>query len=148
MVSRSSPTCCRDRRAPGVLNNVHAPLDRKLTWLAFLGPLVLLSIRLGGAPLFDVDEGAFSEATREMFERHDFLSTWLNGAPRFDKPILIYWCQAVFMWLFGPNEWAFRLPSALAAAAWCWAVGMFAGEQESLTSSMTRNASDLTGLLR
>jgi hypothetical protein len=32
-------------------------------------PLLAFLLRLGGAPLFDVDEGAFSEATREMFER-------------------------------------------------------------------------------
>ena len=108
-------------------------LDRRLQLLLFLLPLVAFVFNLGNIPLFDVDEGAFSEATREMFQRHDFVSTWLNGAPRFDKPILIYWCQAVFVWLFGPNEWAFRMPSAIAAAAWCWAVGMFAGEQEART---------------
>ncbi len=109
-----------------MLNNVHAPLDRRTTWLAFLLPLVLLSIRLGGAPLFDVDEGAFAEATREMFERHDFLSTYLNGAHRFDKPILIYWLQALSMLAFGVDEFAFRLPSVLAAAVWCQAVAVFA----------------------
>jgi 4-amino-4-deoxy-L-arabinose transferase-like glycosyltransferase len=115
----------REPAALRVLNNVHAPLDRKLTWLAFLGPLVLLSIRLGGAPLFDVDEGAFSEATREMFERHDFLSTYLNGAHRFDKPILIYWLQAASVSIFGFNEFGFRFPSVVAAAVWCQAVAVF-----------------------
>ncbi|MEO8938358.1 MAG: glycosyltransferase family 39 protein [Burkholderiaceae bacterium] len=108
------------------LSNVQAPLDRRTTWLAFLIPLVLLSIRLGGAPLFDVDEGAFSEATREMFERHDFLSTYLNGAHRFDKPILIYWLQAASMRVFGVDEFAFRFPSVIAAAVWCQAVAVFA----------------------
>ena len=98
-------------------------------WPLFLLPAILFLMNLGGAPLFDVDEGAFSEATREMFVRHDFLSTWLNGAPRFDKPILIYWCQAVFVWLFGPNEWSFRLPSALAASTWCFAAGHFAWQR-------------------
>ncbi|GAA5181898.1 glycosyltransferase family 39 protein [Niveibacterium umoris] len=92
----------------------------------FLVPAVLLLLNLGGAPLFDVDEGAFSEATREMFERHDFLSTWLNGEPRFDKPIMIYWLQAIPVGLFGVSEWAFRLPSALAAALWCFVIGNFA----------------------
>lgn len=105
-----------------------SPTPREL-WPLFLLPAVLFLMNLGGAPLFDVDEGAFSEATREMFVRHDFLSTWLNGAPRFDKPILIYWCQAVFVWLFGPNEWSFRLPSALAASAWCFAAGHFAWQR-------------------
>ena len=113
-----------------MLNNVHAPLDRRTSWLAFLLPLALLSIRLGGAPLFDVDEGAFSEATREMFVRHDFLSTYLNGAPRFDKPILIYWLQALSLELFGgvgrAGEFAFRFPSVVAAAVWCQAVAVFA----------------------
>ena len=97
--------------------------------LTFALPLAAFLLCLGGAPLFDVDEGAFSEATREMFERGDFLSTWLNGKPRFDKPILIYWLQAASYWCFGgifSVEWVFRLPSALAAIAWCYAVWHFA----------------------
>lgn len=89
-------------------------------------PLLCLLLWLGGAPLFDADEGAFSEATREMVERGDYLSTWLNGQPRFDKPILIYWLQALAMTAFGVTEWAFRLPSALAACGWAWAVWAFA----------------------
>ncbi|MDR0564267.1 MAG: glycosyltransferase family 39 protein [Azoarcus sp.] len=98
-------------------------------FLCFALPLAAFLLCLGSAPLFDVDEGAFSEATREMFERGDFLSTWLNGQPRFDKPILIYWLQAASYWMFGGllgPEWAFRLPSALAATAWCYAIWHFA----------------------
>ncbi|MDR2688520.1 MAG: glycosyltransferase family 39 protein [Azoarcus sp.] len=92
----------------------------------FALPLVAFLLRLGGAPLFDVDEGAFSEATREMFARGDFLSTYLNGEHRFDKPILIYWLQALAYLAFGATECAFRLPSALAAMLWCYAVWHFA----------------------
>ena len=113
-----------------------APLDRRATWLAFLLPLALLSIRLGGAPLFDVDEGAFSEATREMFERGDFLSTYLNGAARFDKPILIYWLQALSVLAFGVSEFAFRLPSVIAAAVWCQAVAVFAAPRIGTRSAL------------
>ncbi|MEW6765706.1 MAG: glycosyltransferase family 39 protein [Pseudomonadota bacterium] len=75
-------------------------------------------LNLGGAPLFDLDEGAFSEATREMFVRGDFISPFVNGVPRFDKPVLIHWLQAASMSLFGPTPFAFRLPSALAATGW------------------------------
>jgi 4-amino-4-deoxy-L-arabinose transferase-like glycosyltransferase len=102
---------------------------RPFTALVFLLPLAAFFLRLGGAPLFDVDEGAFSEATREMFERGDFLFTYLNGAPRFDKPILVYWLQAVGYLLFGPTEWAFRLPSAVCAAAWAYATWYFARQR-------------------
>ncbi len=97
--------------------------------LVFALPLFSFLLCLGGAPLFDVDEGAFSEATREMFERGDFLFTYLNGAPRFDKPILIYWLQALGYLVFGGTEWvewAFRLPSALAAIGWSYATYFFA----------------------
>ena len=92
-------------------------------WLA----LCALSFfwNLGGALLYDVDEGAFSEATREMLERHDFVTTYLNGQLRFDKPILIYWLQALSVTLFGLHEWTFRLPSALAASGWLWAIMVF-----------------------
>ncbi|MGQ0653112.1 MAG: ArnT family glycosyltransferase [Betaproteobacteria bacterium] len=75
---------------------------------------------LGAAPLFDVDEGAFSQATLEMFQRGDYLSTYLNGAPRYDKPILVYWLQAAAVALLGATETAFRLPSAICAALWAW----------------------------
>lgn len=79
----------------------------------------LASLLLGlGAPLFDLDEGAFSEATREMLARGDFISTYLNGNPRYDKPILIYWLQALSVSTFGLHEFALRLPSALSALGW------------------------------
>jgi 4-amino-4-deoxy-L-arabinose transferase-like glycosyltransferase len=112
-------------------------------WLAARGtlapaaPALLLAVavylglffRLGAFPLFDVDEGAFSEATREMLERGDFVSTWLNGQPRFDKPILIYWLQAASVSLLGLNEFALRLPSALASTAWVLAILAFVRRQ-------------------
>ena len=91
-------------------------------WLGFFN-------QLGGFPLFDVDEGAFSEATREMLERGDFVTTWLNGQPRFDKPILTYWLQALSVAVFGEREFAFRLPSALAGVAWVGAIFLFTRQQ-------------------
>jgi len=98
------------------------------TWFLFaLGILILASffVGLGSAPLFDVDEGAFSEATREMMLSKNYLTTYLNGAPRFDKPILIYWVQLVSVKMFGINEFAFRLPSALAGTAWATSIFLF-----------------------
>jgi hypothetical protein len=90
---------------------------------------LLLVPALGLSPLFDVDEGAFGEATREMLASGDWLSTTLNGAPRFDKPILIYWLQAASVGALGLNEFALRLPSALAALAWIGTIGRFASSR-------------------
>jgi 4-amino-4-deoxy-L-arabinose transferase-like glycosyltransferase len=71
-----------------------------------------------------------------MFERHDFLSTYLNGADRFDKPILIYWLQALSVAIFGVGEFAFRLPSVIAAAVWCQAVAVFAAPRIGMRNAL------------
>ena len=96
-----------------------------LRYLLFIAVAASFYLNLWAVPLFDLDEGAFSEATREMFARGDFISTYLDGVPRYDKPILIYWLQAASVGVFGVNEFAFRLPSALAATVWVWAVFAF-----------------------
>jgi 4-amino-4-deoxy-L-arabinose transferase-like glycosyltransferase len=98
----------------------------RAAWLLALYCAFLFLVNLGAAPLTDVDEGAFSEATREMLARGDYVTTWLNGELRFDKPILTYWAQAVPVAWLGPQPGAFRLPSALAACLWAWLLYRFA----------------------
>lgn len=103
-----------------------APLRR---WWAALGALLLLGyflLGLGQSLLFDVDEGAFSEATREMVASGDWGHTTLNGADRFDKPIGVYWLQALSVSVLGVNEFALRLPSALATWLACLALALTA----------------------
>jgi len=101
-------------------------LQRYTLPLLLLLPLLAFFWQLGAVPLFDLDEGAFSAATWEMLQRGDYITTYLNGEPRFDKPILIYWLQAAAVTLVGVNEWGFRLPSAIAATLWVLAVWHFA----------------------
>ncbi len=83
-----------------------------LTALLVVAVAFAFFVGLGAVPLFDLDEGAFTEATREMLQRGDYISTFLNGQPRYDKPVLIYWLQAVSVLAFGETEFAFRLRSA------------------------------------
>ncbi len=97
----------------------------KEEWLLLLLALVAFFLPLGLAPLFDLDEGAFSEATREMLTGKDYITTYLNGQLRFDKPILIYWLQLASVKLLGLNEFALRLPSALAATLWVFVTYRF-----------------------
>ena len=112
--------------APAQPPALAASSSRRAGWLLALYCAVLFFVNLGAAPLTDVDEGAFSEATREMLERGDFVTTYLNGDLRFDKPILTYWMQALPVAWAGPEEWAFRLPSALAACVWVFLLYRFA----------------------
>lgn len=98
------------------------------------GPILLVVLaiglaffqNLGSAPLFDRDEGAFSEATREMVESGNYVSTTLNGEPRYDKPILTYYAQAAGVALLGWTEWGLRIHSAIAACLWVLVVWGFA----------------------
>ncbi len=98
---------------------------RGYAWLLAAAIAMSFFVGLGSVPLFDLDEGAFTEATREMLARGDYISTFLNGVPRYDKPVLIYWLQAVSVLGFGINEFAFRLPSALCGTAWVAFVFLF-----------------------
>ena len=82
-----------------------------------------LALMLSGnwlLPLTDRDETRFAEASREMLQRHDYVVPWFNGAWRFDKPILIYWCQSASYRVFGENPFAARLPSAIFTTLTAW----------------------------
>lgn len=100
---------------------------------------------LGSTPLFDRDEGRFSETTREMFERGDFISPIFNAQPRPDKPILAYWMQAVGVTFFGMNEFGVRFMSAVAASLWVFGTYFFArryfGPEAGLTAALVQATS-------
>jgi len=79
--------------------------------------LVLLLAGNWILPLTDRDETRFAEASREMLQRGDYVVPWFNGHWRFDKPVLIYWCQSASYRLLGETPFAARLPSALFTTA-------------------------------
>lgn len=87
--------------------------------------LFALFISLGYLPLFDLDEGAFSEATREMMLSHNYLTTYLNGELRFDKPILFYWTQLLSFHMHGLNEFGARFSSAIFGGLWVLVTYLF-----------------------
>lgn len=96
-------------------------------------PLIILlgfALNSWSAPLFDLDEGAFSQATLEMIQSGNYVTTTLNGEPRYDKPMLSYWLQAASVRTFGEHEMAFRLPSLLAASLWLLLLYGFLKERE------------------
>lgn len=95
-------------------------------------PLGLMLLAFAGfwagswhTPLFDLDEGAFSQATLEMLASGNYLATTLDGEPRYDKPMLTYWLQGLSVSALGANEFAFRLPSMIAASIWMLLVFAF-----------------------
>lgn len=92
----------------------------KTTWgFSILGLFLICSIaflwNLGNTGLVDETEPLFAEAARQMVRTGDWITPYFNGETRFDKPPLVYWLMAIGYQVFGVNEWAVRLPSALAA---------------------------------
>lgn len=85
-------------------------------WLLVIGWIAFGS-NLGNTGLVDETEPLFAEASRQMLVTGDWITPFFDGETRFDKPALIYWCQAIAYYLIGVNEWAVRLPSAIAAFA-------------------------------
>jgi 4-amino-4-deoxy-L-arabinose transferase-like glycosyltransferase len=87
--------------------------ERHLVVVLVIASLAILT-GLGNGTFWEPDEPRFAEATRQMFQRGDFVTPYLNDVPRFEKPILFYWAQAAAFTAFSANEFAARLPSALA----------------------------------
>ncbi len=82
-------------------------------WVA-LSVLFVIFFQLGGRGLNEPDEGRYAEAGREMMASGDYLTPHLNGVPHYAKPPLTYWLIAFSLSAFGVNEFAARLPAALA----------------------------------
>ena len=81
--------------------------------IALLAVWTFLHI-LGAGSLHDWDEATYGEIAREMVRRHDWMTPYWNESPLFDKPPLMMWLTALALSAHVPEEWAVRLPSALA----------------------------------
>jgi len=81
--------------------------------LTFALAALFLLTGLGWAPLIDWDENIYAEVARQIVERGDPFHLWVNGQPFVEKPPLFMWEAALSFLLFGVNEAAARLPSAL-----------------------------------
>lgn len=81
--------------------------------LAIAGALLYIPFT-GGVPLFDWDEINFAEISREMITTGDYLNIQVNYSPFFEKPPFFFWLQVCAMNVFGINEFAARLPNAIA----------------------------------
>ena len=85
--------------------------------LLVLTAAALILPNLGAPSLWDLDEGNNAEAAREMLDCGNWVVPTFNYQLRVDKPALLYWLQIGAFRLFGVNEFAARLPSALAGLA-------------------------------
>lgn len=87
------------------------------TWLVAAFLLALAFAWQGSRGLWDPDEGRYSAVALQMLDSGDWLVPRLSDhQEHLTKPPLYYWSVAASMSAFGRNEWAVRLPNALAFA--------------------------------
>ncbi|TAG10978.1 MAG: glycosyltransferase family 39 protein [Verrucomicrobia bacterium] len=86
-----------------------------LAWRGLWLLIPVFFIFLGTRGLNEPDEGRYAAVGWEMAAGGSWLVPHLNGIEHVQKPPLIYWFTAASMKLLGYNEWAARMPSALAA---------------------------------
>ena len=102
------------------------------------GYLAVYFINLDTRPLARMDEFRYAEIARETLAGGHWVSPRLNGLRYFEKPALGYWVEAASLAVFGENNFASRLPSALATGGTALFIGL-------LVFRLTRNGA--TGTL-
>ena len=75
--------------------------------------------------LLDDADSTHAEAAKEMIERRDYVTLHVNGVRYLEKAPMIYWLVAGSFHLCGVNQFAARLPTALAIVALTWLVFVF-----------------------
>src|SRR6185295_4105567 len=112
---------------------------RGLGLILVLDAALLLSV-LSRAPLSRIDEGQIAEVSREMAAGGDWATPRIGGIAFPAYPPLAYWLFGASGSIFGFNEFAMRLPTALAALALIAVVAnltrRLAGAEAGLTTAM------------
>ena len=94
------------------------PPTRHALFVILIALAALLHVAtIGSGDLYSQTEGQYAGAAREMVETHHWVLPTNNGAPRLQKPPLLYWLIIISFKLFGVNAATARLPVALAVVA-------------------------------
>jgi 4-amino-4-deoxy-L-arabinose transferase-like glycosyltransferase len=95
--------------------------------------------------VIDYDEGYYCQAARHMLESGDWVTPYANGVRFLEKPPFLYWVTAGSFRIFGINEFALRLPTALAVIGLVWVVMLIArrtsGERTALIAGLSTSFS-------
>jgi 4-amino-4-deoxy-L-arabinose transferase-like glycosyltransferase len=86
---------------------------KKIIFMIVLLFIPLFIFYLGVPSLWDEDESVYAEISRQMILHHDFVGTYFNDEPRYDKPPLNFWINTAFYKTFGMNEFTSRIGSTI-----------------------------------
>jgi 4-amino-4-deoxy-L-arabinose transferase-like glycosyltransferase len=104
-------------------------LPERVWLIVYIGLIgFVLFCNLNYFPIRQWDEARLAVSAQEMYINQNFLVPVIGGEP--DnwnlKPPLMIWLQVLSMRIFGWNEWAIRLPAAIATFSLCMLMFYFA----------------------
>jgi 4-amino-4-deoxy-L-arabinose transferase-like glycosyltransferase len=92
--------------------------DWRISLLALIALwAVIYMAGLSRPALLDDADTVHAEAAKEMLQRHDWVTLYVNGIRYLEKAPLMYWGVAVSYKMFGISEWSTRLPLMLGVLA-------------------------------
>ena len=83
-----------------------------ILWFVFYSSFTLLT-----PPLLDDADSVHAEVSREMLQRHDYVTLYANGIRYLEKAPLLYWSMAASFRIFGVHTESARLPLAFTVLA-------------------------------
>jgi len=115
-------TVARDARSSGkkAPSNFGAELI-----VVVIAAAIFLGTAFSPPHLMDDVDAVQAQIAANMVHSGDWVTARLNGVAYLEKSPLGYWLTATSYTIFGINDWAARLPLALAVIALCWVTFRF-----------------------
>lgn len=87
--------------------------------------VIFLGCIISPPGLMDDVDAVQAQIARNMLDSGDWVTARLDGIAYLEKSPLIYWMMAASMHIFGPHDWAARVPLALGTVLLCWVTMLF-----------------------
>ncbi len=111
---------------PAIFSRIYSVTFRPSSiWRLLAFGLAAVYVRGLFLDVMDVDAAQYASISMEMLQNGSWLQVQHRGVDYLDKPPLLFWLSASSFGLFGLSNWAYKLPSLLAAMAGIWATYCF-----------------------
>jgi 4-amino-4-deoxy-L-arabinose transferase-like glycosyltransferase len=93
--------------------------------VALVAVLIFFGCILSPPSLMDDVDAVQAQIARNMLQSGDWVTARLDGVKYLEKSPMKYWMIAVSYMIFGPHDWAARIPIALCTVLLCWVTARF-----------------------
>jgi 4-amino-4-deoxy-L-arabinose transferase-like glycosyltransferase len=93
--------------------------------VALVAAVIFVGCMVSPPSLMDDVDAVQAQIARNMLQSGDWVTARLDGVAYLEKSPLKYWMMAVSFAIFGPHDWAARIPIALCTVLLCWVTARF-----------------------